>query len=72
MKHLAMATAFLVLSATSAPSEAAILTRLQAQRDFQNAVAAYKQCTATKPLAACEPEREIMNAYLQALNRPGG
>jgi hypothetical protein len=68
MKHLATATAFLVLSATSALSEDGILTRLQARRDFRDAAAAYKHCTETKPQAACEPEREIMNAYLQALH----
>jgi hypothetical protein len=68
MKHLATATAFLVLSATSALSEDGILTRLPARRDFQNAVAAYKQCAATKPLTACELERQVMNVYLQALH----
>jgi hypothetical protein len=67
MKHLA-AAAFMVLSATAAHSEDGLLTRLQARRDFDNAVALYKHCTETKPAAACEPERHIMDTYAQALH----
>jgi hypothetical protein len=73
MKHLA-AAAFMVLSATAAHSEDGLLTRLQARRDFHNAVAAYKHCTETKPAAACEPERQLWTPTLRRCierDRPG-